>query len=156
MNKFLKIFFIALMVFIFLPENLFRRMTGGKIKKFKDVKTKIKFDNCKRTFKDIAGGFNYSNLSQITIYFEEQVYLNIISSDKGYYSSSQAEIILDEFMSYFRVISFKYKRSYYKNSFAFAVGKYKYDIGGGSRELEVSISLRYDGESWSIDQITIN
>jgi hypothetical protein len=156
MNNFLKIFILAVLVIVFSTGKSFSQDDWWKEKKFKDAKTKIKFDDCKRTFKEISGGFNYYNISSINKYFGEQVFLNIIGSEKGYYSRAQAEIILDDFMSYFTIMSFKYKRSYYKNSFAFAVGMYKYDIGSGTRDLEVSISLRWEEGSWVIDQIIIN
>ncbi len=156
MTKFLKIFLLIAVIFTFISNISFSQEDWWKDKKFKDIKTKIKYADCKNSFKEIAAGLNYSNINSIKKYFADQIYLNIISTEKGYYSSSQAEIILDDFMNYFKVISFKLKRSYYKNSFAFALGTYKYDIGGGVRELEVSVTLNYDNESWYIDQITVN
>jgi len=156
MTKFLKIFLIIAAIFTFISNISFSQDDWWKDKKFKDIKTKIKYDDCKKSFKEIAAGLNYSNINSIKRYFADQIYLNIISTEKGYYSNSQAEIILDDFINYFKVISFKFKRSYYKNSFAFALGNYKYDIGGGTRELEVSVTLNYDNESWYIDQITVN
>jgi hypothetical protein len=156
MIKFLKIFLFTAVIFAFFFNISFSQEDWWKEKKFKDIKTKMKYDDCKKSFKEIAVGFSYSNVNSIKMYFTDQVYLNIISTEKGYYSSSQAEIILDDFMNYFKVISFKLKRSYYKNSFAFALGTYKYNIGGGVLELEVSVTLNYDDGSWYIDQITVN
>ncbi len=127
-----------------------------KDKKYKNEKTKSKYSLCKRTFKDIATGFNSQNVSRISYYFGSEVYLNIISTDKGYYSPNQAELILSEFMDYFKVVSFKYKHSYLKNSFAFALGKYVYDRGSGKRELNASVSLKYKDDVWIIDQISLN
>jgi hypothetical protein len=156
MTKFLKIFLLIAAIFTFISNISFSQEDWWKEKKFKDIKTKIKYDDCKKSFKEIAAGLNYSNINSIKKYFADQIYLNIISTEKGYYSNSQAEIILDDFMNYFKVMNFKFKRSYYKNSFAFALGAYKYDIGGGVRELEVSVTLNYDNESWYIDQIIVN
>ena len=156
MTKFLKIFLFIIVIFAFFSTISYSQDNWWKEKKFKDIKTKIKYDDCKKSFKEIAAGLNYSNTNSIKKYFTDQIYLNIISTEKGYYSSSQAEIILDDFMNYFKVISFKFKRSYYKNSFAFALGTYKYDIGSGVRELEVSVTLNYDNGTWYIDQITVN
>jgi len=155
-TKFFKILLGVTFFSILISSNLYSQDNWWKEKKHKDVKSKIKYDDCKNTFKDIGAGFNYSNINSISRYFDEQVYLNIISFEIGYYSSNQAESIISNFMDYFKVISFKYSRSYCKNSFAFATGKYKYDIGGGVRELQVSVSLLYNEDRWLIDQIAIN
>ena len=143
-------------VFFIVNSNLNAQDDWWKDKKYKDDKTKSKYALCKRTFKDIATGFNTQNINRINSYFGSEVYLNIISNDKGYYSPNQAELILSDFMDYFKVVSFKYKHSYLKNSFAFALGKYIYDRGSGKRELNASVSLKYKDDVWIIDQISLN
>lgn len=143
------VFFIAFV-------NLSAQDDWWKDKKYKDEKTKAKYALCKRTFKDIATGFNTQNINRINTYFGSEVYLNIISNEKGYYSPNQAELILSDFMDYFKVISFKYKHSYFKSTFAFALGKYVYDRGSGKRELNASVSLKYKDDKWIIDQISLN
>ena len=143
-------------VFFIVYSNASAQDDWWKDKKYKDDKTKSKYALCKRTFKDIATGFNTQNINRINSYFGSEVYLNIISNDKGYYSPNQAELILSDFMDYFKVVSFKYKHSYLKNSFAFALGKYIYDRGSGKRELNASVSLKYKDDVWIIDQISLN
>jgi len=143
--------------FCFLAFSLTHAQDGWwKDKKYKDEFTKQKYALCKKTFKDIGNGLSYRNISNINPYFDEQVYLNIISYEKGYYSSSQAELILMEFMDYFKIINFNYKRSSRYNTYAFAVGKYHYSINGNKRELEVGVSLKYYRDNWYIDQVMIN
>lgn len=143
-------------VFFIVYSNACAQDDWWKDKKYKDDKAKSKYALCKRTFKDIATGFNTQNINRINSYFGSEVYLNIISNDKGYYSPNQAELILSDFMDYFKVVSFKYKHSYLKNSFAFALGKYIYDRGSGKRELNASVSLKYKDDVWIIDQISLN
>jgi hypothetical protein len=143
-------------VFFILVSNLAAQDGWWKDKKYKDEKTKTKYSLCKKTFKDIATGFNTQNINRINSYFGSEVYLNIISFEKGYYSPNQAELILSDFMEYFKISSFKYKHSYLKNSFAFALGKYVYDRGSGKRELNASVSLKYKDDVWIIDQISLN
>ncbi len=127
-----------------------------KDKKYTSEAVRAKYSYCKSTFKEIGQGFSYRNISNINRYFGDQVYLNIISNEKGYYSPTQAELILADFMDYFRVVSFNYKRSSRYNTYAFAVGKYVYMISGSKRELDISVSLKYCGDTWMIDQVTIN
>ncbi len=151
------LFVLILIFFSFLLiDNACAQDSWWKEKKYKDDFTRQKYALCKRTFKDIGGGFSYQQVSNISRYFDEQVYLNIISNEKGYYSSSQAELILTEFMDYFRIRTFEFKRSTRYNTYAFASGKYKYSINGNKNELEVSISLKFYQDKWFIDQIMIN
>jgi hypothetical protein len=147
---------LIFLVFFFVCSNANSQDDWWKDKKYKDEKTKAKYALCKKTFKDIATGFNIQSISRISVYFGSEVYLNVISNDKGYYSPNQAELILTDFMEYFKVVNFKYKHSYFKNSFAFALGKYIYDRGSGKRELNASVSLKYKDDIWIIDQISLN
>lgn len=147
---------LIFLVFLIIYSNLSAQDDWWRDKKYKDEKTKEKYAMCKKTLKDIASGFNIQSVSRISEYFGSEVYLNIITNDKGYYSPNQAELILSDFMDYFKVVSFKYKNSYSKNSFAFALGKYIYDRGSGRRELNGSVSLKYKDEKWIIDQISLN
>ncbi|MBI5404397.1 MAG: DUF4783 domain-containing protein [Ignavibacteriae bacterium] len=147
---------LTITVFFIVYANLNAQDDWWKDKKYKDEKTKAKYALCKKTFKDIASGFNTQNVNKINAFFGSEVYLNIISNEKGYYSPNQAELILSDFMDYFRVVSFKYKHSYFKSTFAFALGKYVYDRGSGKRELSASVSLKYKDEKWIIDQISLN
>ena len=151
-----RIFILIFAFCIIAGKNVNAQDDWWKDKRFKDDGQKAKYSLCKKTFKNISEGFNYQNINDINVYFGSEVYLNIISNERGYYSSNQAELILTDFMEYFKVVSFKYKHSYLKNSFAFAFGKYIYDRGSGKRELNASISLKYIDDVWIIDQISIN
>jgi hypothetical protein len=88
--------FILILIFFsfFLLESASAQDGWWKEKKYKDDFTRQKYALCKKTFKDIGSGFSYQQVSGISKYFDEQVYLNLISYEKGYYSSSQAELIL--------------------------------------------------------------
>lgn len=124
-------------------------------KKYKNERQKVIYTDCKLTFESIADGFNRENLSRITKYFDAQVYLDLISVDKGYYSANQAEIILRDFMSYYTIDNFYYTGSHAKSDFAFAIGYYIYYKGSSRVKLNASVSLYYKNETWYIDQISL-
>ena len=154
-----KISLLHLLIFLSLLlqiKDSYSQDKWWKEKKYKSESAKIKYDLCKKTFKDIANGFLYGNVNYINAYFDSQVYLNVISNEKGYYSSSQAELILSDFMEYFTVESFRYKRSSTFNTYAFVNGIYSYRIGSGKRQLNATISLKYYNGNWYIDQINLN
>jgi hypothetical protein len=151
-------FSCILVIFSFLSVNKAYSQDGWwKEKKYKSEATRIKYAQCKKAFTDIGTGLSSGNVNFINTYFNSEVYLNVISNEKGYYSASQAELILIDFMDYFRISSFKYTRSYRDARYAYANGFYRYNKGMGKRELNVTISLKYtkDGR-WLIDQININ
>lgn len=125
-------------------------------KKYRDEKVRIKYFLCKKAFEDIQKGFNNRNINFINLYFDSEVYLNIISKDRGYYSSDQAELIVLDFLDYFKPYAFNYSMSHRKTKYAFALGTCNYNVGMGKRKLKLSVSLKYRGKKWSIDQININ
>lgn len=147
---------ILFMVSIVSVTDSFSQDKWWKEKKYKTESLRVKYELCKKTFKDIGYGFTYRNVNYITPYFESQVYLNMVNNDKGYYSSTQAEQILMNFMDYFTVSNFKYIRSSRFNTYAFVNGVYSYMVGTGRRDLKVAISLKYIDYKWYVDQISIN
>ncbi len=124
-------------------------------KKYKNERQKVIYTDCKLTFESIADGFNRGDLSRITKNFDAQVYLDLLSVDKGYYSANQAEIILQDFMNYYTIDNFYYTGSHAKSDFAFAIGYYIYYKGSSRVKLNASVSLYYKDESWYIDQISL-
>lgn len=156
MYKRTALFFSLVIIFGFISvKDSFSQDKWWKEKKYKSESMRIKYDLCKKTFKDISNGFAYKNVNNIVPYFDTQVYLNMYSSDKGYYSAAQAEQILLDFMDYFTVSNFKYIRSNRFNTYAFVNGIYTYNIGSGKRDLKVAISLKYHNYKWYVDQISV-
>lgn len=136
-------------------KSSFSQDKWWKEKKYKNESVRAKYELCRKTFKDIGNGLLFKNINSINPYFDTQVYLNIISNDKGYYSASQAEQILLDFMDYFTVDNVRFIRSSRFNTYAFVNGTYTYAIGSGKRDLKVSISLKYYDNRWYVDQIEI-
>lgn len=148
-------FFTVISIFL-LQDDLCSQDKWWKEKRYKNESARIKYELCKKTFKEIASGFMYNNINYINPFFDNQVYLNVLSNEKGYYSSSQAELILIDFMDYFTIESFKYLRSSRFNTYAFVNGIYSYRVGSDRHDLNVTISLKYNNNKWYIDQITLN
>lgn len=157
MNKKILLFPVFAVSLIFLlSSNSYSQDKWWKEKKYKNEAAKQKHDLCKKTFKDIGYGFSNNSINSIKTYFDTQVYLNVAGSEKGYYSSNQTELILVDFMEYFKVDNFKYLNSGKYNSYAFANGTYTYTINSRKQNLKVAVSLKYYGNKWFVDQITIN
>jgi hypothetical protein len=147
------VFFITIVI---INHNVNSQDNWWKDKKYKSEDVRIKYSKCKKVFLDIQDGLNYSNVYSIIPYFETEVYLNITSEDKGYYSYDQAKNILDNFLSNYPVSSFKWRNSSKSDNYAFASGKFKYKKNGYINGFDISISLNYIDDIWLIDQIIIN
>jgi Domain of unknown function (DUF4783) len=150
------LFSLVLVVSVAGLNNSYAQDKWWKEKKYKNESTRVKYELCRKTFKDIGYGFSYRNINFINPYFDTQVYLNVLGNEKGYYSFGQAELILQDFMEYFTLENFKYLRSSKFKTYAFVNGVYTYMIGAGKQNLRVTISLKYKDNTWYIDQITIN
>lgn len=154
MNK--RLFLSILLIFFFLTGKIYSQYDWWKDKKYRSKEQQLKFDNCKYTFVNIADGFMYSNVSYITPYFQNEVYISIKNEDKGYYSRDQARYIIEEFLGKYSPDSFKWKNSTRSEIYAFANGKYVYKKDGYQNKLFISVSLKYLNELWLIDQIIVN
>lgn len=147
--------FLILFYFFFAPQEIYSQDSWWPDRKYRNEQTRIKYFLCKKAFEDIAKGFATSNINFVNLYFDSEVYLNLISVEKGYYSSNQAELIILEFMNYFPVNRVRYTRSHRNIRYSFAIGTYRYNRGSGNTELTFSISLKYKYDRWLIDQINI-
>lgn len=147
--------FLILFYFLSAPQEIYSQDSWWPDRKYRNEQTRIKYFLCKKAFEDIAKGFATSNINFVNLYFDSEVYVNLISVEKGYYSSNQAELILIEFMNYFPVNRVRYTRSHRNVKYAFAIGTYRYNRGGGNTELTFSISLKYKNNKWLVDQINI-
>ncbi len=127
-----------------------------KEKKFRSEAAKAKHDLCKKTFLDIANGFVYRNAGSIISSNSQLIYLDVFGNEKGFYSLSQAEIILSNFMDNFPLESFDYKSSSKYNNYASATGHYTYRKGSSRSKFTATISLKYSNKVWYVDQLIIN
>ncbi len=137
-------------------KDVYSQDTWWKEKKYKSEDKQQKFSNCKFTFLNIADGFMYGNVTYISPYFQNEIYLSFQSSEKGYYNREQSVYIIENFLNTYPVSSFKWKNSSRSEKFAFALGKYKYKKGGFISTFTISVSLIYINDLWLIDQVIVN
>ena len=127
-----------------------------KEKRYRNEATRAKYEMCKRTFLDIASGFSSRNTGPITRSNSTLIYLDVFGNEKGFYSISQAEIILSNFMDNFPLESFAYKSSSRYNNYASATGHYTFRKGSSRSKFVTTISLKYIDKVWYVDQVLIN
>jgi hypothetical protein len=145
-----------LALFAFFTGNSFSQDSWWKNKKYKSEDKQKKYNECKLVFINIADGLMYSNVTYISPFFQNEVYLSINNSEKGYYNREQTIYIVESFLNASPVSSFKWKNSSVAENYAFAIGKYKYKKSGFINTYTVSISLKYVNDLWLIDQVIVN
>lgn len=146
----------ALFVIIFFHEDVNSQDAWWKDKKYKTEEKHKKFENCKHVFLSISDGLMYSNVTYISPFFQNEIYLSLQNSEKGYYNREQSGYIIESFLQSFPVSSFKWKNSSRSERYAFALGKYKYKKGGFISTFTISVSLKYINDLWLIDQVIVN
>lgn len=157
MLKSLKIFLIlAAGLGFLLSQKSYSQDTWWKNKKYKTEAKRQKFAECKKVFIEVGDGFNYGNVYYITPHFGSEVYLNFQDNEKGYFSPDQAHFIVDNFLTNYKAKSFNWQISNASDTYAFALGKYKYRKDGYSKTFVVSASLKYTENKWLLEQIIVN
>ena len=155
----IRLLYIILILFfagIFSAQSIYSQESWWKDKKYKTEEKQKKFDNCKAVFLSIADGLMYSNVTYISPFFQNEIYLSLQNSEKGYYNREQSGYIIENFFSTYPVSSFKWKNSSRSERFAFALGKYKYKKGGFISTFTISVSLKYINDLWMVDQVIVN
>jgi hypothetical protein len=154
MNKY-RIFIFLVLTFL-LCDSLFSQDGWWKDKKYKSEAQKQKYLNCKRTFIALSEAINYSNANIIQGYSQEEIYINLLDVDRGYYKYDQIKYILESFFNTYPVNNFKWISSTKSEKQAFALGKYKYSSFGFVNTYNFSVSLKYTNNLWLIEQIIVN
>lgn len=153
-----RLLYLLLLFFFFLVSSgeLLSQDSWWKEKRYKSEEKKKKFNECKLAFMNIADGLMYSNVTYVSPYFQNEIYLSISNSEKGYYNREQSAYIIENFFSLYPVSSFKWRNSSRSEKYAFALGKYRYKRSGFINTYTISVSLKYVNDLWLIDQIIVN
>jgi len=139
-----------------IPKNASAQDTWWKDKRYHSEEKRQRAMNCKNVFMNIADGLNYSNVNYVTPYFGSEVYLNVQADEQGYYTPDQSRYILENFFGSNPVSSFRWKNCSHSDTYAFAIGKYKYQKSGFINTYTISVSIKYINDLWVIDQILVN
>ncbi len=154
--KITSIYILVVVSIVLFSESALSQDAWWKEKKYKTEEKQRKFNECKKVLIDISDGLMYSNVNYIIPHFQNEVYLSIQNSEKGYYNREQSSYIIESFFTTYPVSSFKWKNSSRSERYAFALGKYKYKKGGFINTFTISVSLKYVDDLWQIDQIIVN
>jgi hypothetical protein len=88
-------------------------------------------------------------------YFGKQVFLSLQNSEGSYYSSNQAQYVLQDFFTSHRVIAFKFTSVNATASTSYATGGGRIKLKGNRAAIQVYISLTKAGDRWVISQFNV-
>ncbi|MBZ0199904.1 MAG: DUF4783 domain-containing protein [Ignavibacteriaceae bacterium] len=107
-------------------------------------------------FSEIENAFSSGNVSALSAYLGPQTYFSLSNGINGYYSTSQAFYVLEDFFKIYKVVIFKFNNIQAGGNNPYATGEYVFELKGKRETAKVYISLKPAGSSWKITQITIN
>ncbi len=108
-----------------------------------------------RVFDNVRNGLNSGNISSFAELLGPQVQVNLRGGESGYYSSSQAYYVLENYLRSNRFSGLEYGTIEQAGDAPFASGKADLDQKGMKGAAQVYVSLSQVGGKWVISQIKI-
>lgn len=146
LNKNYIIFLIILLVYTLFITNI---LGGEKNKKL--VENEIS-----KIFQKFENGMNTGAVKEFSPFFDSETYISLESGISSYFSQSQSYYVLKNFLSSYKPIRFKFMRINDSVDLPFAVGQFTYSLRGIRGSSQVFVSLKKNGTTWKISQISIN
>ena len=109
-----------------------------------------------KSFEMVKTGFEKGSVNQFSQLLAGNVYLGLGGYHRGYFSSSQAYTILDEYFELFIPISFEYTKVASDSEAPYASGEFRYIYKGVKSVSKFYLALKSDNNSWTIAQLTVH
>ncbi len=106
-------------------------------------------------FNLIERGIKGSDISEFSVFFGKQIYLNLKSGENGLFSANQAYYILQNYLSNRKIIDFNFNSFGYADDIPFAVGNLVFKYKNNHIFAQVYVSLVSTEGKWVIDKINI-
>ena len=108
-----------------------------------------------RAFENVRNGLNSGNIASFAELLGPQVHVNLRGGESGYFSSSQAYYVLENYLRSNRFSGLQYGTIEQAGDAPFATGKADLDQKGMKGAAQVYVSLSQVGGKWVISQIKI-
>lgn len=109
----------------------------------------------RRIFSDIEHGIASGSIEAFSRFMGAQVRLNLRGGESGYYSSSQAYYILENYFKTRKLVNFEFATVGESDSNPYATGSAGFNYKGNREYVQVYVSLSYAANQWVITQINI-
>jgi len=140
-----------LFLIILLINTLFITYVFGKEKDKKLDQNEVSI-----IFQKFENGMNTGAVKEFSSFFNSETYISLENGISSYFSQNQSYYVLKDFLSIYKPIRFKFIRINESADLPFAVGQFTYSLRGIRGSSQVFVSLKKNGTTWKISQISIN
>ena len=103
----------------------------------------------------VQNGIMKGNIGSFVQYMAPQIYMSLLNTDEGYFSSNQSSFILERFFSSNRLMTFRFTTVHKDGLSAYATGGGTLMRKGTSEIIQIYVSFRYRAGSWVMTQFNI-
>lgn len=103
-------------------------------------------------FQSVEMGLQAGNAGMVSRHFSPQVYISVPNGERGYYSSSQAHYILQQYLGGRPIQSLRLQPGGTSEPTPFASGQGRLEARG---TVQVYVALTKIGNQWMVSQLTI-
>jgi hypothetical protein len=108
-----------------------------------------------RILLDIQNGIMNGNVSAFSSYIAPQIYLNLLNTDEGYFSSNQSSFILQHFFSSVRMLTFRFTTVHTEGLNTYATGGGTFMRKGSPEIVQIYVAMKYRDGDWIMTQFNI-
>lgn len=108
-----------------------------------------------RVLTEIQNGIINGTVNSFTPFIAPQIYLSLLNSDEGYFSSNQSSFILQHFFSSFRILTFRFTTVHSERLNTYATGGGTLIRKGSTEIIQIYLALRYRDGTWNITQFNM-
>ena len=149
----MKTYFFFVIVFLLIGSQL-SFSQGNNLQQNLGTKNKIQAETV--IFNDVESSILTNDIKLISKYFSPQPYISLVNGVNGYYSANQTYYILEDFLSNYRVVSFKIAETKTEGTISHGRGDYFFEKKGKREVAHLYVTLTKSGNKWQITQISIN
>ncbi len=113
-------------------------------------------EEAERILLNFRSGLLEGKVDKFTEDLDSKTYLSLANGVAGYFSSSQASNVLQDFIKTNIPLEFEFFSMKTRTFYPFGSANIKYTVKGARKSSQVFISLKPAGNAWKISQITIN
>lgn len=108
-----------------------------------------------RVLSEIQEGIVKSDVGSFASSIAPQVYVSLLNSDEGYFSSNQSSFVIQHFLSSNRILTFRFTTIQSEGSSGYATGGGTIVRRGSPEIIQVYVALKYQERAWILTQFNI-
>ncbi len=112
-------------------------------------------DDGRAIIAEIEHGLLSGDVQSFSKYFSAQVYLSLRGGESGYFSANQAYLIVENFFSSRRTVTFKFSTVKTDDPMPYATGGGSFFERGTIHSLQVYVALAKNRDRWVITQFNV-